>query len=62
MVERIVLAFVLCVFATTVLVGQDPGALGIDKRYAVAIVWVVGVAFMIWTKAKHSKQDTTRSR
>ncbi len=62
MVIKIVLAFVLCVFATTVITSQGPEPLGVDARIAVAAVWIVGVAFMIWTIARTAKHDVTRSR
>lgn len=48
------LAFVLCVFAT-VMIRQGPlEPIGIGERIAIGAIWIVGVAYMIWTIAKKS--------
>ena len=49
----IVVAFVICVFATGLVRGGALEMSDVAERVAIALVWVVGVAFMIWTVARN---------
>ena len=51
---RIVLAFVLCVFATVTIRHGPLEPAGIGERIAITLVWIVGVSYMIRTIARNS--------
>jgi hypothetical protein len=52
---RTVLVFALCVFATVNIRDGPLETLGIGERIAIALIWIAGVAYMVWMIAKNSK-------
>lgn len=51
----IVLVFVLCIFATVMIRDDLAVQPGVGGRVAIALVWVAGVALMIWMLARKSR-------
>jgi hypothetical protein len=55
-IARIALAFVLCVIVTAIILNGPVELSDIGERITIALIWIVGVAWMLWTRRKNSNR------